>query len=92
MDESDLHKTVYIRGDELSKSVARYRNILATLEGDLPIACLCLPKVIENILLDAGCLRVYDVVNLDLTEIKGLGETRIALLRSRLHEFIPISF
>ena len=92
MDESDLNKTVYIRGDELSKSVIRYRNLMDRLEADLPIECLCLPKVIEKKLVNAGCLRVYDVIDVDLTKIKGLGDRRIALLRSCIEQFLPVSF
>ena len=86
MDE--LEKIVYIKGEEITQSISRYRNIMSKLEADVPIQTLCLPRIIENILLSMGCLRVYDVIDLDLAKIKGLGDTRRALLRSRIDQFL----
>lgn len=88
MDE--LNDVIYIKKDEISKSLNRYRKLMSILENDLPIACLCLPKVIENKLINMGCLRIYDVIDLDLTKIKGLGKSRLALLNSRLDQFISV--
>ncbi len=90
MDNDDLKKTMYIRGDELAKSVIRYRDIMEKLEADLPLQCLCLPKSIEKILLDMGCLRIYDVVGLDLTKIKGIGDRRRAILSACLNQFLSM--
>jgi len=86
MDELD--KIVYIKGDEIAQSVLRYRTIMTKMEADVPIQSLCLPRIIENILMRMGCLRVYDVIDLDLAKIKGLGEVRRALLRARIDEFL----
>ncbi len=77
--------------DEINKNIAHYRQTLAYLGANVPIQVLCLPKVIEKALLSDGCLRVYDLINRDLGEIKGLGKSRIDLLTSRLDEFFTIS-
>jgi hypothetical protein len=86
MDE--LQKIVYIKGEEIAQSVLRYRNIMSRMEADVPIQSLCLPRVIENILLRMGCLRVYDVIDLDLAKIKGLGDFRRRILRSSIDQFL----
>ena len=76
--------------DILKKNFERYRKILRYMEADLPIQCLCLPKIIENKLIAAGCLRVYDVIDLDLTKIKGLGDSRRAIITSSLNQFVTM--
>ncbi len=76
--------------DELKKNLAHYRNTLMFLGANVPIQVLCLPKVIEKALLSDGCLRVYDLINRDLTEIKGLGRNRVDLLTARLDEFFTV--
>ncbi len=83
---------VVVRRDLIKKEFERYENIMKYLECDVPIQVLCLPKVIEKCLLDAGCLRVFDMINRDLAKIKGIGNTRRTLLRSRLNEFFPVGF
>lgn len=77
--------------EEFKKNLGHYRNVLSYMGANVPIEVLCLPKVIENALLKDGCLRVYDLINRDLTEIKGIGRDRLALLTSRLDEFFTIS-
>ena len=89
---NELDQVTYIRGEEITKSVLRYRNVMQFLESDVPIEALCLPKVIENKLLRAGCLRISDVLHFDLGKIKGFGDKRIALLRSSINEFLSIGF
>jgi hypothetical protein len=76
--------------EELSKSFKAYRTTMHFLSADAPIEVLCLPKTIENILLDAGCLRVYDLFDVDLTEIKGLGPVRIRDLTARFQQFVSM--
>jgi hypothetical protein len=76
--------------EELSKSFEAYRTTMQFLSADAPIEVLCLPKTIEKILLDAGCLRVYDLFDMDFTEIKGLGPVRIRDLTSRFQKFISM--
>lgn len=84
MDESIVKK------DLIKKNFERYRNVMKYMEADLPIECLCLPKVIEKKLISAGCLRVYDMFDLDFTKIKGVGRTREAIIRSSLDQFITM--
>ena len=79
------------KNEEYKKDLAHYRNVLQYLGANVPIACLCLPKVVERKLVDAGCLRVYDLINRDLREIKGIGKGSVDLLASRLYEFFSIS-
>lgn len=75
---------------ELLKSLKNYQKTMNVLACDAPISALCLPKALENALLNAGFLRIYEILNLDLTEIKGIGKTRRNLLASRLNEFVSI--
>lgn len=76
--------------DKLKEDLAHYRNVMHYLGANVPIGCLCLPIELENLLVRDGCLRVYDLINRDLTKIKGIGKRRLDLLTSRLDEFISI--
>jgi hypothetical protein len=76
--------------EELSKSFESYRNTMKFLSADAPIEVLCLPKNIENILLESGCLRVYDLFDMDFTKVKGLGTVRLRDLTARLQQFISM--
>ena len=75
---------------ELLKSFERYRQTLKYLAADAPISILCLPPAIEKILLRNDCLRVYDLIDLDFTKIKGFGETRVRDLTTRLDQFFAM--
>lgn len=75
---------------EFAESVERYHKNIYYMSADVPIEVLCLPKVIENILINEGWLRVYDLFNRDFTKIKGFGVTRIRDLTTRLDQFIAI--
>lgn len=83
---------VVVRRDLIKKEFERYEKVMKFLECDVPIQALCLPKQIEKHLLSAGCLRVFDMIDRDLTKIKGIGKVRGAFLRSRLNEFFPVGF
>lgn len=76
--------------EEVIKRFADYRNTINFMVADAPIAILCLPAPIERILLNEGCLRVYDLFNLDFVKIKGLGESRVRDLTSRLDQFLSM--
>lgn len=76
--------------EELEKSFEQYHKTMKYMAADAPIEVLCLPKVIETCLFNHGCLRVYDIFDLDFTEVKGLGEVRIRDLTARLNEFLSM--
>ena len=76
---------------DLTKDIAYYRETLHYMGANVPIEVLCLPKSIENLLISDGCLRVYDLINLDFTKIKGLGIKRARLLSSRLDQFFSVN-
>lgn len=76
--------------EELRKSFANYQNTMKYMLADAPIAVLCLPPIIEKILLDEGFLRVYDLFDVDLLKIKGLGVTRVRNLTSCLDKFFSM--
>ncbi len=76
--------------EELAKSFSEYRKTMKFLSADAPIEILCLPKTIENILIDSGCLRIYDVFDLDFTKVKGLGTVRVRELTTRLDQFFSM--
>jgi hypothetical protein len=67
-----------------------YRKTLAYMIGDAPVSTLCLDKATERVLLNDGCLRVYDLFDRNLTEIKGLGSVRKRNLTARLNEFLSM--
>ncbi len=68
-----------------------YRKTISYASCDVPIGVLCLPSTIETLLINNGCLRVYDLLNRDLTEIKGLGVNRLRELNARLDQFLVMS-
>jgi hypothetical protein len=77
--------------NQLKKDVVHYRNVMNYLGCNVPIQVMCLPPEIEKILLKEGFLRVYDLIGHDLTKIKGIGESRRAILEDRLDGFFSIS-
>lgn len=90
MNEQDFAEINKDSQEKLKEDIAHYRNVLQYMGANLPIGALCLPKEMENLLLKSGFLRVYDLINCDLTKIKGFGRKRLDLLTSRLDEFISI--
>jgi hypothetical protein len=76
--------------EQVLKRFDDYRTTLNYMAADAPITILCLPTPIETALLNHGCLRIYDIFNIDFTKIKGLGEIRIRQLTSRLDEFFAM--
>lgn len=76
---------------ELFKKLSEYQRTLNYMCLDAPLGVLCLPDHVENILSANGCLRVYDIVNLDLGEVEGLDDSSIREITSRVEEFFPMS-
>lgn len=75
---------------ELSERFIEYQKTMKYLASDAPIQILCLPKNIEKFLLDNGCLRIYDVFNLDLTKIEGISESSLRDITSRFDQFFSM--
>ena len=92
IENSDISRDEIIKkiNAQLLESLNNYRNTLSYMAGDAPIGVLCLPKVIENILIRNGYTRIYDLFSADLTKIKGLGEARRRDLTASLNQFIPV--
>ena len=86
----DLQVNEPVDKDNWKEDLSHYRNTLSYLAANVPIGVLCLPKALENALIADGCLRVYDLINRDLTKIKGVGRNRLDLLASRLDEFFTV--
>ena len=78
-----LREEVLIKFDE-------YKKTLNYMAADAPLGVLCLPTAIENALITHGCLRIYDLFDLDFTKVKGLGVTRIRDLTTRLDQFFSM--
>ena len=76
--------------EEITKKLTDYRTTLNYMAADAPIGALCLPPVIENALFCHGCLRIYDLFDLDFTKIKGLGIRRIGDLTASLDKFFSM--
>ena len=79
-------ETVCINSDELKKNLAHYRKLMDFMACNVPISVLCLPIAIENALAKAGCVQVYDLIDRDLTKIKGIGSERLGVIAARLDE------
>ena len=76
--------------EELRKSFAKYQTTMKYMLADAPIGVLCLPETIEKILLDQGFLRIYDLFDVDLVKVKGLGIVRIKQLTASLDKFFSM--
>jgi len=90
MSDKVLEKEMIRINNELTEGMTHYKNTIFYMIGDAPISSLCLSKSTENILINDGCLRVYDLFSRDLTKIKGLGVTRKRNLTSCLNQFLPM--
>ncbi len=75
---------------DLKKDLAQWRRLLSYMGANVPIQVLCLPKAVEKSLISEGILRVYDLIDRDLAEIKGIGLARGELIASRLDEFFTV--
>jgi len=73
--------------DELKKRFQEYNTTMRYMLADAPIEILCLPPTLEKILTDQGFLRIYDLFNIDLVKVKGLGAIRSRQLTSSLDKF-----
>lgn len=91
MSDFDVAEKIKDSQEKLQQDLAQYRQTMYFLGANVPIAVLCLPRRLENILVEDGCLRVYDLINRDFTKIKGIGKTHLSLLTSRVDEFLSIS-
>lgn len=86
-----LKKTVITKiNKELAKSIDNYKKTMTLLVADVPIEALCLDKKTEKILLNKGFLRVFELINLDFTKIKGIGKLRGQRLTSSLNQFVSV--
>lgn len=76
--------------EEVAKKFTEYKNTLNYMATDAPIAILGLAPAIETALLNHGCRRVYDLLDMDFTEVKGLGVRRIGDLTACLDKFFSM--
>ena len=76
--------------EEVLKKLVEYNNTMQFMATDAPIEVLCLPKQIERALLNAGITRIFELLNCNLREIKGLGVARVNRLTASLNEFIAM--
>ena len=75
---------------EVLKKYEEYNKTMKYIACDAPIEVLCLPKVIETILIDNGYERIYDLFDMDFTKIKGLGVMRCRDLATSLDQFLSM--
>ena len=75
---------------ELRKKFSDYEMTMKFMLADAPIEILCLNPKVETILLNHGFLRIYDLFNVDLVKVKGLGVVRIKELTARLDQFFSM--
>ena len=72
---------------ELIKSFGRYQKVMSLMAVDGPVSILGLPKNIQKILEDNGILRLYEILNIDLTKIEGLSDIELKRLTASLDKF-----
>jgi len=84
-----MNKELKRINQEFIQNINSYQNFIKQSQLDAPIEVLCLPNPIIKILLRNGCVRVFHILDLDLTKIKGLGSIKISLIKIRLNEFFP---
>lgn len=75
---------------KLLQSLENYNKMLVHSMTDIPLGCLCLDHKTEEILLKNGFRRVFDLIDVDLTEIKGLGKIRIGKITTSLDKFLTM--
>ena len=75
---------------ELRQKFHDYQTTMKFMLADAPIEILCLNPKIQAILLGEGLLRIYDLFNVDLIKVKGLGVVRIKELTTRLDQFFSM--
>lgn len=75
---------------QLIESFKNYNTIMKYLAADAPIQILCLKPATENILLNQGFLRIYDLFNVDFIKIKGIGIARINEITTSLDKFFSM--
>lgn len=75
---------------KLLESLDNYNKMIQYCMTDVPIGCMCLDSKTEAILIKNGFRRVFDIVDVDLTEIKGLGKIRIGKITASLDKFISM--
>ena len=76
--------------EELRKKFQDYQTTMKYMLADAPIEGLCFDPKIQKILTDEGFLRIYDLFNVDLVKVKGLGVVRVKQLTSRLDQFFSM--
>lgn len=86
--EYDMHMKK-IR-EEVYIKLENYRKTLSYMCSDAPLGVLCLSKSTEKALLDHGCLRVYDILDMDLVEVKGLSAAGLRQLTASLDQFLSM--
>jgi hypothetical protein len=85
-----INKEYILNSEKLSEEFEHYRIILSFLGGNAPIGVLCLPKPLQNKLINAGFSRLIDLLTEDFRKIKGIGNKSQALLTARLNEFFSV--
>lgn len=75
---------------KLVESLGNYQKMMGYMAADLPVQALCLPKRYEKALLSSGILRVFELFDLDLVEIEGIGVVGARHLTASLNEFVSI--
>ena len=88
-----VNETIDLRGEIKNRLVSdwtNYQKLIYSLSLDGPIGALCLPARIERELIRSGCLRIYDMVDRDFVEIETLTERELALVRTRVDEFLAM--
>lgn len=76
--------------EELVSKLIDYRQTIHYMITDAPISVLCLPSKTQKALRDHGCLRIYDLFDLDFAKVEGISDVLSRDLTSRLNQFLSV--
>lgn len=85
------HEVRKVLAEALKREAQRYAEVMRRMEADVPVEALCLRKRTESLLLEHGILRVFELLDFDLTEIEWLDAVARRDLTARLHQFLSMS-
>lgn len=73
--------------EELRKQSQRYQRMMRILETDAPIEVLCLDKKIEDLLRIHCFFRIYEILDVNLSEVEFLTDRDVRHIAARLNQF-----
>jgi len=67
-----------------------YKEMMQMLSANVPIQVLCLPKKIEQTLINNKFTLVSDLIYSDFRKVKGIGPKASDIIFARVEEFVSV--